>query len=157
MDAVLVAAILALAGVVWKSWMEQKQANRRPFLERQLALCFEAIDACSKLATETDITEWSKARSTFWRLYWGPLCVVEDRAVADAMYDVGKFVPRPGVEPSSLPMTEIERPSIALAHVARALVLKSWDVELQALTELKRDSDNENVKTSGKQTAAASA
>jgi hypothetical protein len=130
---------------------------RRPFLERQLVLCFEAIDACSKLATETDMNEWEKARLTFWRLYWGPLCVVEDRAVADAMYDVGKFVPKPGKKPSSLPMTEIERPSIALAHVARALVLKSWDVKLQALTELKRDSDSGNVKTSGESTMAARA
>ena len=58
----LVVAVGTLAAGVWRAWSEQRQANRRPFLERQMALCFEASEAASRLATETDPAEWEKAR-----------------------------------------------------------------------------------------------
>jgi len=41
---------------------EQQQLNRRPFLQKQLDLCFEATDAVARLATENIQTEWEKSR-----------------------------------------------------------------------------------------------
>ena len=130
--------LLTLAGGVWARSSDQKQANRRPFLERQLALCFEAADICSRLATETDLAEWEKARTAFWRIYWGPLCIVEDPDVEDAMIEFGKRVPQPGFAPPSLPMPQLEDFSYDVAKAARELVLKSWHVDLPELEDARK-------------------
>ena len=50
-NAAVLAALIALAGTFFKSWSEQSQANRKPFLSKQLELCFEASDAACRLAT----------------------------------------------------------------------------------------------------------
>ena len=87
---------------------EQRETNRRPFLQKQLELCFEATDAASRLALETNVTEWEKSRFTFWRLYWGILGIVEDQAVANAMVQLGELVPpTTPSNPPELPMNSL--------------------------------------------------
>lgn len=114
--------------------IEQQQTNRRPFLQKQLDLCFEATDVASRLATETNPTEWEKSRFDFWRLYWGILGIVEDQAVAIAMVNLGNTVPLTPVASPELPMTSLKSQALALAHAARDLMRKSWDVELSPIT-----------------------
>src|SRR4051794_26434518 len=99
--------ILSVATVavgVWQFSVQQSQANRQPFLQKQLELCFQATETAGRLASETDPAEWEKARLTFWRLYWGPLSIVEDRAVEGAMVELGRHVPDKPVTSPSLPM-----------------------------------------------------
>jgi hypothetical protein len=110
---------------------EQRETNRRPFLQKQLELCFEATDAASRLALETNPTEWEKSRFTFWRLYWGILGIVEDQGVASAMVQLGQLVPQTPSNPPQLPMSSLQRPALTLAHAARDLMRRSWDVDLQ--------------------------
>jgi F0F1-type ATP synthase membrane subunit b/b' len=110
--------------------LEQRQANKRHFYEKQLELCFDAVDSASCLSSETDSTKWEKARLAFWRLYWGKLSIVEDRSVEAAMVALGKIVPAKPVDSPNLPMTSLETPSYKLAHAARDLVLRSWDIEM---------------------------
>ena len=85
--------IVAAAIGAWQFILQQQQANRQPFLQKQLDLCFEASDAASRLATEPDPVEWEKNRRIFWRLYWGTLSIVEDPGVEKAMIKLGKLVP----------------------------------------------------------------
>jgi hypothetical protein len=113
---------------------EQQQTNRRPFLQKQLDLCFEATDTAARLATETNPVEWEKKRFDFWRLYWGVLGIVEDQAVASAMVALGNTVPLLPVASPELPMTSVKSQALALAHAARDLMRKSWDVELSPIT-----------------------
>jgi hypothetical protein len=117
-----------------KLTIEQQQTNRRPFLQKQLELCFEATDAASRLATEMIPTEWEKARFTFWRLYWGILGIVEDEPVAGAMVTLGKIVPATPVNSPELPMTSLRGPALVLARAARNLMRESWDVDLSPIT-----------------------
>jgi hypothetical protein len=117
---------------IWQFTAEQAQSNRVPFLTEQLRLAFEASDTAARLAVETDPPKWEEARQRFWRLYWGPLGIVEDRAVEAAMVTLGRIVPRAPGTPE-LPMRALERPSLTLAHAARQLILNSWDVDLPAL------------------------
>jgi hypothetical protein len=131
--ATLTVGILTVAGGMLARWREQQQANKRPFLEKQLELCFAVTDTASRLAIETDPMEWEKARLAFWRLYWGPLSIVENRAVEAAMVELGDSVPKRPVDPATLPMTELQVPAYRLAHAARDLVLRSWNVDLPAL------------------------
>ena len=118
---------------IWQFSVQQGQANRQPFLQKQLELCFQATETAGRLATETYPAEWEKARLTFWRLYWGPLSVVEDRAVEGAMVELGRHVPAQPVTSPNLPMRELEGASYNLAHAVRDLVLTSWKVDLPSL------------------------
>lgn len=128
-----------LAGI-WQFSSQQAQSNRVPFLTEQLRLCFEASDTVARLATETDAAKWEEARKNFWRLYWGPLGIVEDRALESAMVDLGKMVPRQQGQPGDyqLPMDSLARPSLALAHATRDLILRSWNVELGPIDEKRK-------------------
>jgi hypothetical protein len=120
---------------IWQFTTQQEQANRLPFLKRQLELCFQATETAGQLASETDPVEWEKARVTFWRLYWGPLSVVEDRAVEGAMVELGRLVPTKPVASPDLPMATLGVPAYRLAHATRNLVLTSWKVDLPALQD----------------------
>jgi hypothetical protein len=129
---VAAAAATALVGI-WQFRNQREQSNRQPFLQKQLELCFEASDTAARLATETDRTEWEKARLRFWRLYWGTLSIVEDTNVEKAMMALGELVPDRPVPQPELPMKSLEEPSLSLAHAARILILKSWNVDLPPL------------------------
>jgi hypothetical protein len=97
-------------------------------------LCFEAVETASRLASERNPTEWETARLVFWRLYWGPLSMVEDQPVKDAMEKFGAQVscipiPESGSIPASaLPRPELQQLSYTLAHAARDLVILSWRI-----------------------------
>jgi hypothetical protein len=133
LNAAVLAALLALVGTLVTSWFGQRQKNREPFLMKQLELCFEAADAASRLATESDPVEWEKARRTFWRLYWGALSIVEDPEVEGAMVKLGDLVPPEPITDVQLPMKSLQDHSYELAHAIRRLLLKSWNIDLPPL------------------------
>ncbi len=130
-----VLTIVTLSIGAWQFSAQQQQANRAPFLKEQLRVSFSAVEAVATLASETDPIAWEQARKTFWRLYWGPLSVVEDRDVEAEMVKLGKIVPPPqqAITAADLPMDTLRIPSLKLAQSVRALLLKSWGVDLPAL------------------------
>jgi hypothetical protein len=127
--------IFTAAVGIWQFIVQQRQANRLPFLQRQLELCFQITETVGRLSSETDPIEWEKARVAFWRLYWGPLSIVEDRAVEREMVELGRLVPEKPVSSHDLPMSAIGVPAYRLAHAIRNLVLTSWQVNLPSLLE----------------------
>ena len=70
--------IFTIAAGIWHFSFEQRSANRRPFLEKQQELLFEAVDTASRLTIERDPVEWEKARRKFYHLLLA-LSVVMDR------------------------------------------------------------------------------
>jgi hypothetical protein len=71
-------------------------------------------------------------------LYFGPLCIVEDREVENAMVALGKRIPKPEAPiPDELPIAdgEFRNLSIRLAHAARRLIQSGWGVDLGRLGE----------------------
>jgi hypothetical protein len=125
---------LVTAGLgIWQFTAGQRQANRQPFLQKQLELSFKAVETVATLATETDPARWEKARANFWLLYWGPLSIVEDREVESAMVKLRDLVPSQPIQSPQLPMKSLEIPSYQLAHAVRHLVLDSWNVKILPL------------------------
>ena len=51
---------------------------RQPFVEHQTKLCLVASENAARLASTRNPEMRAKAREEFWRLYWGPLAMVED-------------------------------------------------------------------------------
>jgi hypothetical protein len=113
----------------------QRQANREPFLKKQLELCYEASDAAGRLASEPDPVEWEKARRNFWRLYWGVLSIVEDPEVEDAMVRLDGLVPKQPDSKADLQLRSLQDRSYELAHAVRHLLLKSWNIDLPDLQD----------------------
>lgn len=108
---------------------------RRPFLEKQMELCFQASEAAATLATTTDVDSWEEARATFWMLYWGPLSIVEQPLkaggagpVESQMVEIGDALSALPADPE-LPARKLEQPSYQLAHKCRDLIFDSWDIE----------------------------
>ena len=97
---------------------------QKPFYQRQLELCEQASSAAAILATpKVQIaSDLQKAKGDFWRLYWGPLGIVEDaEGVESAMKTFGDCL-------NGQCTKQIEFLSLDLAHVCQALVAKSWDI-----------------------------
>ena len=115
---------------IWQFSTEQTQNNRKPFLERQLEVGFEAVNSVSIMATTTDREIWRKARARFWQLYWGELSVVETPEVEASMIRLGELVPQMEDPIPSLPFGSLQRGSYELTREVRKMLARSWNVEL---------------------------
>lgn len=132
----------AIGGVVTFGWGvvtyrdTKSRSSREPFLKQQFELCFQASNCAAQLATERDPNKWDAARSEFWRLYYGPLCVVENKPVAKAMIAVGHLLPKPDLpRPDKVPIADeaYRDASIQLAQAVRTLIQNAWGVHLGPL------------------------
>jgi hypothetical protein len=95
------------------------EANK-PFLDRQLELYFEAVRTARTIATSGDPAAVAAATTRFWELYWGDLALVEDEDVEGAMVCFCEALE------NSAPAAELKHCSLALAHVCRESLAKSW-------------------------------
>jgi hypothetical protein len=93
--------VLALLFAIQQYSLEQRRSSdvditnsqrafMQPVLTRQLDLYLGASSAVATLASSTNAAEQAKARDEFWRLYWGPLVMLESPDVSIAMKKVGK-------------------------------------------------------------------
>jgi hypothetical protein len=101
----------------------------KPLIEKQQALYFEASNAAATIASSSDDRERSKARDTFWRLYWGPLVMVESTQVSRAMKSFGSCLGRVQCKAD-----EIKNRSLALASALEASMLKTWNAKPEEFT-----------------------
>src|SRR5882762_767548 len=65
---------------------------RKPFLEKRFQVYNEIVLATATIVTNADPTEVKKAKANFWVLYSGPLTLVEDRQVKDAVVQFGECI-----------------------------------------------------------------
>lgn len=125
------AAVVVLGAVagVWKYFDTAERTFRQPYWERQVSLYFEATSAAAVLASSEDEEKLEDARATFWRLYWGPLALVEDVSVARAMKRFGDCLSQ------GCTRQRIQHLSLDLAHACRYSLGESWDLELEELQD----------------------
>ena len=141
-----ITAIGLVAGGIYSvvQYFNTKQTDQRnflleaqkPFLLKRLELCEQASSAAATLATSDDKAERKKAEATFWRLYWGPLGIVEGQSVESSMVKFGDCV-QEGCQRS-----EVEARALQLAHECRKEISEIWGIRLQQLLPRpKRESD----------------
>ena len=126
----VVGGLLAIvgAGVGLYQYVDSAQReSKKPFWERQVSLYFDATTAAATLATSDDESRRTKAAADFWRLYWGPLALVEDREVEAAMVRLGRCLDK------ECPRPELQQLSLALAHTCRRSLQVSWNLTLEEL------------------------
>lgn len=124
-------AAVGLGGIAFSIWdlsVTREFEARRPFLERQMELCFDASRAAARLAASEDEALREAALARFRELYWGELAVVEDRAVEAAMVRFKRELDAAGPGGGRLPVLALN-----VAHACRELTLDSWDIRLPPL------------------------
>ena len=133
--AVFVGALLAFAGVIVTAHVAIRENSRnavrlqkQPFLERQLELCMEASNVAAILATTRSRKAFDQAHSRFLELYWGPLSVVENRDVSQAMIDFLGALDGLAGKGGPLPRSDLEHLSYELAKKVRELILGAWEI-----------------------------
>jgi hypothetical protein len=135
-----VTAGLGIAGALWAiyGYLDGKKRDRttrfieaqKPFSSKRQDLYFAAVSAAAIIASEVTPERRSKAEATFWRLYWGTMAVVEDKAVEGAMVAFGKQLYE---SPNDL--GELRRRALSLARTCRAGLAESWQVDLPELPD----------------------
>lgn len=141
---ILVSALIGAGTIgagIWQFYEDssRRAANaqfeaRKPFLIKQMELCFHATEVASTLASSTNLEDWQRAKEKFWMLYWGPLSVVEkplsgeQGPVEMQMVTFGKAL-KPLQKSPTLPLKSLEQESLKLAHKCRKLIFDSWEIE----------------------------
>jgi hypothetical protein len=96
---------------------------KQAFSSKHLELCSQASGDAGIIATSKDQTKQRSAKEDFWRLYWGPLGIVEESAVATAMVAFGKCLDGH----CDKPITSL---SLNLAHACRAEAANDFQLDL---------------------------
>lgn len=147
---ILVTVIIGVGGLIINFYKLQQSIEmdaRRPFLERQLATCFEATNSVAMIAAHISAQDGGENPvDAYRRLYLGTLALVEDRGVACAMTRFNKAY-NAGLENKTVSMGSSRRiegatadcpekeltPQAAALEVAKAcrkLILRSWEADL---------------------------
>jgi hypothetical protein len=114
-----------------KEAVTRKLEVQKPFLEKQLALYFEAAQVTGRLATRKPGDKvWEDNEDRFWQLYWSELSMVETRAVEAAMVKVGATL----LDYKKSPENEETKRAFAgaiyeLAHAIRDGIESAWQSE----------------------------
>ena len=109
-------AVLGLIFSAVKYIQVQEIEAAKPYLEKKLKWCEEAVETASSLATSK---VKSKAKlQRFWELHWGVMGLVEKSELSLAMGAFGF-----GLKTEA---NDLEQRSLRVAHACRAELSKDW-------------------------------
>lgn len=103
-------------------------AAKQSFHDKHLSLCIDATGASATLATSQDPAKKKMAEDEFWRLYWGPLAVVEENEVARAMVAFGACL-------KGNCSKDKESLAIDIAHACRTEVSRDFQLDLPTVPD----------------------
>ncbi len=113
-----ISVLVAICGLIFsvvKFIHIQEIEAAKPFLEKKLMWCEQAVETASSIANSKDESpvQWDR----FWALYWGVMGLVEKKEIQDAMVDFGH-----GADENKT----LKEKSLALAHACRAELANDW-------------------------------
>ena len=98
------------------------------FWQKQLDLYIEVCTYVAQLTQfEINSDDYLIARKNFYVLYWGPLSIVEDISVKEAMQNYSKQIK--AYEASEIDLNTLEQKSFQLARICRESSIKRWDLK----------------------------
>ena len=121
---------LTLAGLLAGTYQftrNQAVEAARPFLERKLRWCEEAVEVAAGIAvygrdsTAPAVSPSPPVRRVdrFWALYWGVMGMVESRDITDAMVAFGE-----GLKSGAADSDRVR--SLDIAHACRTEMASNW-------------------------------
>jgi hypothetical protein len=124
-------ALAAFVFGIYQYYRSNELTYRKPYWEKQLALYLEATSTAATLASTDDEAAWNDARNNFWRLYLGPLCMVENAAVESAMVEFGIALDDAAIDFES--RAKLADLSLNLAMACRKSIRTDWKVQMEDL------------------------
>lgn len=110
-----VIAVLGLIFGIVKFIQVQEIEAAKPYLEKKLEWCEEAVKTASSIANSTNASEENDRR--FWELYWGVMGMVEKKEVTQAMIDFGDELKA---------NRDLKKKALAIAHACRSELSADW-------------------------------
>ena len=106
-----------------------KLEAKKPFSTHLLQLCSDASLSAATIATRfSSNKEEQSALAQFWKLYWGPMAIVESRSIESAMVDFGNCLSDAHCEQDRKKVH-----SLRLAHACREAISSGFEVDLKPL------------------------
>jgi hypothetical protein len=133
-----------IGGIVglWQYSSTSRNEFLKPIREEQLKLYEEASSAAALLATAPkDSDEWKKAYIDFYRLYYGPLAMVENYRHTTTEPDANEITVERAMIAFEMELSRKPGPdagtlqnlSLALAHTCRVSLGSSWGFHAEQL------------------------
>jgi len=113
-----ISTLVAICGLIFgviKFIQIQEIEAAKPYLEKKLAWCEEAVETASSIANSTQMVKANKQR--FWELYWGVMGMVEKQDITEAMIEFGK-----GLESNK----NLKKKALAIVHACRSEFANDW-------------------------------
>jgi hypothetical protein len=121
---------ITLAGLLVGTYQftrNQAVEAARPFLERKLKWCEEAVEVAAGIAVHGRESVLApvvsgttgKRVDRFWAMYWGVMGMVEAQEITDAMIDFGKGLKTEAAESDG-------KRALAIAHACRSEMARCW-------------------------------
>ena len=113
-----ISALIAIVGLIFgifKFIQIQEIEAAKPYLEKKLIWCEEAVETASSIANSESVNPLKIQR--FWELYWGVMGMVEKDEITTAMIDFGK-----GLESGN----NLKSKALAIAHACRQELASDW-------------------------------
>ncbi|WP_316168351.1 MULTISPECIES: hypothetical protein [unclassified Bradyrhizobium] len=131
----------ALLTALWGVWQYADTAQReaiKPFLEQRLKRCTEASNAAALIAQPAGAKDQVEQQAIFWRLYWGPLAIVENQVVEERMVDFGRLLQtsnyaiqlQAGHEIDSAILSELRQGALRISHACRSMISEDFALRL---------------------------
>ena len=109
-------AVFGLVFTVYKFFKIQEIEAAKPYLERKLAWCEEAVETASKIANSgTDSYEDLEKR--FDEMYWGVMGLVERNEIARAMINFRTAINE---------KADLKKASLDISHACRKELATDW-------------------------------
>jgi hypothetical protein len=119
----VIGSVVAVGGLILGAAQfirNQSVEAAKPYLERKLKWCEEAVETASLIATAPAGATKPKAVPRFWQMYWGVMGLVENIKVTEAMMGFGDALTA-NESPEVL-----KSKSLALSRACRAEMADSW-------------------------------
>lgn len=113
---------------------ENKEQNlnnfQNSFWKKQLELYVQATSFAAELTQyEQDSKEYRMSRKGFYTLFWGPMSIVEDSLVKEAMEDYSDQLIKYEQSQSKKDLSDLQQKSFQLARTCRESSIRRWDLK----------------------------
>ena len=113
---------------------ENKEQNlnnfQNSFWKKQLELYVQATSYAAELTQyEQDSKEYRMSRKGFYTLFWGPMSIVEDFHVKEAMEDYSDQLIKYEQSQSKKDLRVLQQKSFQLARTCRESSIRRWDLK----------------------------
>ncbi len=133
----VVAQLILFAGFIIgaiKFAKEKKREFQRRFFEEQLKIFSEVLDnSAILLAYEKTDDEYKLATKNFKRLFWGKMCLVEDKDVEAKMckFDLllDNYNTQDDFNEARKIKSDLHEAQLSLSHTCRNSCLRTWRIE----------------------------